>query len=181
MSTRLPSQLSISLVPSASFDLTESANPAETPSLSPSLHPSLPIQPSTSQYPSSSHCQAPSLEPSATYRTTLAIRVVAADLSASASALKSNQQIFGSDNFSLLSQIEACSYENLAFLLFKGTALTGKIVSNGIREVAMSKDASETSAALLESIVYAATGTKYGNLGSQFDNVLFCLPPAAIL
>ena len=121
-------------------------------------------------------------ESTVVYRTVLTIRVNAADLSTTVPTSKLTEKIYGSNlGFSLRSQYEACSLGKLVFIPFEGATKTGEEISNGIGEVNITNNANGTSAILFTQVVESATTKKYGDLGSQFDNVIFCLPPETVV
>jgi hypothetical protein len=100
----------------------------------------------------------------------LAVRVIASDASTTSSESAISDAWFGTsgDAVNFKSQFEACSYNKLQI----DPANTNG-VSNGVTTVTISNTVSGTDRDVIE---YAARSA-LGNLSSQFDHVMLCLPP----
>ena len=109
----------------------------------------------------------------------LAIRVVAADASTSASTDELSDSWYGTygDPVNLKSQYAACSYGALQCNAAEKTTSSGVTVSNGVYEVSISNTVSGASDGVIRDAVVAAGDAALGNMESQFDHVMLCLPP----
>jgi len=109
----------------------------------------------------------------------LAIRVVAADASTTASEAEISDSWFGTngDPVNLRSQYFACSYGALEVNAASKTTTTGVNVANGVHEVTISNTVSGASDGVIRNAVVAAGDAALGTMQSQFDHVMLCLPP----
>jgi hypothetical protein len=104
----------------------------------------------------------------------LAVRVIASDASTTSSESAISDAWFGTsgDAVNFKSQYEACSYDKLQI----NPANTNG-VSNGVTTVNILNDVSGTSDSSIRTAVVNAAIASLGNLSSQFDHVMLCLPP----
>ncbi|KAL7449014.1 hypothetical protein ACHAWC_001121, partial [Mediolabrus comicus] len=109
----------------------------------------------------------------------LAIRVVAADTSTTASEDEISDSWFGTygDPVNLKSQYAACSYDALQCNAASKTTTSGVAVSNGVYEVTIGNTVSGAADSTIRDAVVAAGNSALGNMQSQFDHVMLCLPP----
>ncbi len=109
----------------------------------------------------------------------LAIRVVAADASTTASLTAISDSWFGTsgDPVNLKSQYTACSYGALTCNAASKTTSTGVAVTNGVHEVTISNTVSGVENGIIRDAVVAAGNSALGTMQSQFDHVMLCLPP----
>ena len=108
---------------------------------------------------------------------TLVVRVIAkngAEPTADISQLRSD--VF-EDRLCLKSQYEACSHGRLKIEPFHGTTATGQEVNGGVVNVKISIDPSDGNRDKLETKARERATEIYGELSSQFDLVMFCIPP----
>jgi hypothetical protein len=109
----------------------------------------------------------------------LAIRVIAADATTSASLVTIGDNWFGTsgDTVNLKSQYSACSYGALECNPASKTTSTGVAVTNGVYEVSITNTVSGADRFVVENAVVAAGNADLGNMRDQFDHVMLCLPP----
>lgn len=108
-------------------------------------------------------------------RTVLAIRVQALDISTTANEAKISDEIFGTsgDVFNLATGFSQCSYNVLNFVPTPDSRIGG----DGVYTVTLNENVSTlTDGELRQKVVDAATAN-LGNLSSQFNHVMLCLPP----
>jgi hypothetical protein len=108
----------------------------------------------------------------------LAIRVVAADASTSSSSAQISDSWFGTDGdgVNLRSQYAACSYGALTCNAASMTTSTGVDVTDGVYEVTISENVSGVERSVITNAVVTAGNAALGNMESQFDHVMLCLP-----
>ena len=104
----------------------------------------------------------------------LALRVVAADASTTSSEIDISNEIFGTngDVVNLKSQYAACSYNQLNFY-----PTTDNRVNNGVYTVTITNTVSGVSDGVIRNAVNSQATAELGDLPSQFDYVMQCLPP----
>lgn len=87
--------------------------------------------------------------------------------------------IFGTygNTISMRSQYLGCSHGKLDTVPFEGSTTTGYEVTNGIIEVSISEDYTGRTRYDAEEGLYNAAENLVGDLESQFDHVILCLPP----
>jgi hypothetical protein len=104
----------------------------------------------------------------------LAIRVVAADTQTTATEEQISDSWFGTygDPVNLKSQYAACSYDALQC----NAATTSSGVA-GVHEVTITNTVSGAADSTIRDAVVAAGNAALGNMESQFDHVMLCLPP----
>ena len=88
-------------------------------------------------------------------------------------------EIFGTygDPINLRSQYKACSFNQLDFQPFNGSSSSGQAVFNGVYSVNISNTVSGTADGTIRDAVVTAGNSALGNMQSQFDHVMLCLPP----
>jgi len=109
----------------------------------------------------------------------LAIRVKAADATTTASKAEISDSWFGTDGdaVNLKSQYAACSYGALTCNAASMTTSTGVDVTDGVYEVTISENVSGADNNVIRNAVVAAGDAALGDMESQFDHVMLCLPP----
>lgn len=107
-------------------------------------------------------------------KTMLAIRVVTPDSATTRNAPTTSDQIFGTsgDPLNLASQYKACSHNKLRFA---PTTVRGTI--GGVFTAYLDQNAIGTSDRTIRNAVTTQLNSIFGDLRSQFDHVLLCLPP----
>jgi hypothetical protein len=110
---------------------------------------------------------------------TLVIRVVGDGIEPVASRDQLYQDIFGSENVSLSSQMEKCSGGQIKIEPFSGKTSGGALSSyiEGVVEIRMSANPNGQSKETMENYANDAAGFVFGDLQEQFDLVMFILPP----
>lgn len=132
---------------------------------------------------------SPEIEPKVGEKTTLVVRITTNDYKYEPAVSKAAIKQFVYDNpVSLKGKYEECSYNKLKILPFEGTTKTDEVVSDGIVDVRLSKDQSNEVKRYLRnkngnvprgkmtSFARTAAAIALGDLESQFDFVMFCLP-----
>ncbi len=123
-----------------------------------------------------SHRRRTLVESSGTLKA-LVIRVIAqngAEPSASVDRLRSD--VF-EDKVCLKSQYAACSYGRLEIEAFSGTTTTGRRINGGVVEVKVNVNPSYGNRDQFEAAANKRAAEIYGDLASQFDLLLFSIPP----
>lgn len=107
-------------------------------------------------------------------RSVLAVRVVAPDISTTASAATISDEIFGTsgDAFNLKSGFSDCSYDVLNFL-----PTTDSRATNGVYTVTMTENIGALTNSELQNKVVNQLTAELGTLNTQFNHVMLCLPP----
>jgi hypothetical protein len=83
------------------------------------------------------------------------------------------------DKLCLKSQYEACSHGRLIIEPFHGTTETGRKISGGVVDVKISINPSNGNRDQLEANAKTRATEIYGDLASQFDLVMFSIPPGS--
>ena len=88
-------------------------------------------------------------------------------------------RIFGThgNSINMRSQYLGCSHDKLDFVPFEGSTQKGYHVTEGVIEVDIDKDFRGKSRYDAEDALEAAAASVVGDLQSQFDNVILCIPP----
>jgi hypothetical protein len=88
-------------------------------------------------------------------------------------------RIFGihGNSINMRSQYLGCSHGKLDFVPFEGSTESGYYVTDGVIEVEIDKDYRGFSRYDAEDALEAAAADIVGDLDSQFDNVILCVPP----
>lgn len=81
------------------------------------------------------------------------------------------------DKLCLKSQYKACSYGRLEIEPFIGTTKTGRKINGGVVDVKINVNPSDGNRDLLEADALIRATEIYGDLASQFDLVMFTIPP----
>ena len=112
----------------------------------------------------------------------LAIRVVANDATTTASLADISDNWYGTsgDTVNLKSQYSACSYGALECNPASKTTTNGPVVNNGVYQVTIGNSVTGVDRAVVEEAVVAAGNSDLGNMQSQFDHVMLCLPPGTL-
>jgi hypothetical protein len=114
------------------------------------------------------------IAPANTVATTLALRVQAPDSVPTVSADEIRRSVFGGDGdeVNLASQYDACSHGQHQFVAATGTNIVG-----GVMEVSVSIDAATSTWSDMMNAAQQVADQQLGGSVSQFDHVMFCLPP----
>jgi hypothetical protein len=116
-------------------------------------------------------------------KTVLVIRVKGGGASTTSNMATLSDNIFGTsgDSINLKSRYNECSYGDLKMEPFVGTTSKGVVIPAGSRagvvEVSISNTVSGRSDDTIREAVTTAATKLLGNLPSQFDHVMLCLPP----
>lgn len=107
-------------------------------------------------------------------REMLAVRIIAADASTTASEYDVSDNWFGTygDPLNLKSQYEACSYDKLKIKPADVGSGWAGVYTARIEELA-----NGASDSVIRNAAVAAVRSDLGNLESQFDHVMLCIPP----
>jgi len=113
------------------------------------------------------------------YRRVLAVRVRASDSITTASEAVLSDKIFGTsgDRSNLKERFATCSYGETQIIPYSGRTATGVTVSNGVYTVTISNRASRVDEGIIRDAALAALTQSLGDIASQFDHVMLCLPP----
>ncbi len=108
---------------------------------------------------------------------TLVVRVISKNgIEPTASIDQLRSDVFY-DKLCLKSQYEACSYGHLEITPFTGMTKTGKKIKGGVVDVRISVNPSDGNRDILEADAKKRATEIYGDLASQFDLVMFTIPP----
>ncbi len=109
-------------------------------------------------------------------RTVLAIRVVGNDVATTASAATISDEIFGTsgDVFNLKTGYTGCSFGTLNF-----NPTDDSRVADGVHTVVLNENIAGLTDAQLRDKVVAQGNADLGNMQSQYDHVMLCLPNIA--
>ena len=106
-------------------------------------------------------------------RSVLVVRVNALDRSMSNSTSAIVRSVFGTSNTnSLKERYETCSYGEV-----KIVPATGEGISDGVMTVTVGVSATNADNSVVRDAALAVLSGKFGNLATQFDHVVLCLPP----
>ena len=123
-----------------------------------------------------SHGRRTLVESSGTLKA-LVIRVIAMNgVEPSASVTRLRSDVF-EDRVCLKSQYAACSYGRLEIEAFSGTTTTGRQINGGVVEVKVNVNPSHGNRDQFEAAAKKRATEVYGDLASQFDLLLFSIPP----
>ena len=119
------------------------------------------------------------LAPSVDHRSVLAVRVKALDSTTTADLTTISDEVFGTlgDTCNLRERYDTCSYGAVLMDPFNGNATTGEPISNGVYQVNITVNVTGRTASDVQSNVTSALQVLLGNLPTQFDHVMVCLPP----
>jgi hypothetical protein len=117
----------------------------------------------------------------------LAVRLIAPDASTTANVADISDSIFGTtgDSINLKERYDTCSYGQLTFEGYEGTTgsqveIPGTDFAVGVVEVHINEGViGATNLTIREAAITAATAL-LGDLPSQFDHVMLCIPPGTI-
>jgi hypothetical protein len=112
-------------------------------------------------------------------RQVLAVRVIANDRSTTSSLSEMSDKIFGTnaDTINLVERYDSCSYGQLVMEPYRGTTEKGFNVEDGVVEVVIDMNVNGVNDGGVRDAARAAATDILGDLSSQFDHVMFCLPP----
>ena len=110
-----------------------------------------------------------------TAKTVLVVRIEADDASTSASASTISDDVFGtgSDKINLKERFETCSYGQVVI----EPASDSDHITDGVVEVTIPDTVSGASDSTIRNAAVNAATTLLGDLPSQFDHVMLCIPP----
>merc|ERR1711862_329114 len=83
----------------------------------------------------------------------------------------------GEEKKSVKNQYNKCSSKKFNLVPFKGKTKTGVKVKNGVGEVNLSINIKNNDKSDVEWEILKASREKYGDLPSQFDHIIICMPP----
>jgi hypothetical protein len=110
---------------------------------------------------------------------TLVVRVISKNgVGPSANTQKLRSDVF-EDRLCLKSQYEACSHGRLQIEPFGGITETGRSINGGVVQVQINMDPSYGNRDQLEAMANERATELYGDLRSQFDLVMFSMPPGS--
>lgn len=109
----------------------------------------------------------------------LVVRVVANGIKTTTAPSAYFDEVFGTGAgaVTLRERIDSCSYGELRMDPFAGITTTGYDISTGVIEVYVDINPSESTAYQVRALVIQALQAELGDLATQFDHVMFCLPP----
>jgi hypothetical protein len=114
----------------------------------------------------------------------LAIRIKGKDISTTSSMVEISNAIFGTggDQINLKERYASCSYGQLQMEPYSGTTKSGYSIPEngnavGVVEVVINKKVKGATDSSIENAAFNAATALLGNLKSQFDHVMLCLPP----
>jgi len=112
-------------------------------------------------------------------RRVLAVRVRASDSVTTASDAVLSDKIFGTngDSNNLRERFATCSYGETQMIPFNGRTRTGVSILNGVYSVAINRRVTSVEEGVIRDAVSDALTRELGDLPSQFDHVMLCLPP----
>ena len=117
-------------------------------------------------------------------RRVLAIRVEALDSNTTSSEVEISNKVFGTsgDKINLSERFNSCSYGELQVLPFSGHTNTGFYINEtsdnvGVVTVSINETVTGRNHGAIRNAAEVAAIELLGDLESQFDHVMFCLPP----
>jgi hypothetical protein len=113
-------------------------------------------------------------------RKVLAVRIIAKDSATSSSVVTMGNEIFGSsgkDVVNLRERFQTCSYGAMLMEPFEGTTTTGQTIAGGVIDIGVDTYVIGASNRNVENAAVTALTALLGDLPSQFDHVMLCLPP----
>lgn len=115
-------------------------------------------------------------------RLVLAVRVVATDSSPNSTLAQIRNFIFGTsgDVVNLKERFQSCSYGELLMDPYNGTTVKGRIVTTGAYQVSVAASARGVEERTLVNAAISQLNAQLGDLPSQFDHVMFCIPPGTV-
>jgi hypothetical protein len=120
-----------------------------------------------------------SLTQVADVRTVLAVRIRANDSTTSSSVATIGNEIFGNsgDVVNLKERFQTCSYDEMLMEPFEGTTATGETVTGGVVDIQVNTNVNGQDDGDVKDATVAALTERFGDLPSQFDHVMLCIPP----
>jgi hypothetical protein len=112
-------------------------------------------------------------------RNVLAVRLTANNSSPVSILDKIGDKIFGTDGdeVNLVERFDSCSFGQLVMQPYEGVTNYGESISNGVIEVAIDMNVKGVNDNEVFSEAARVAADRLGYLQSQFDHVMFCLPP----
>jgi len=112
-------------------------------------------------------------------RRVLAVRVRASDAETTPSAGVLSDKVFGTygDTSNLRERFATCSYGETQMIPFNGRTRTGVSISNGVYSVTINRRVRGVDEGIIRDAVTEVLSRELGDLPSQFDHVMLCLPP----
>ena len=112
-------------------------------------------------------------------RVVLAVRIVANDSTTTSSVDTIADKMFGqaANQINLVERYRSCSFGELLMRPYNGTTLTGTTIKNGVYELKIPINVTGVVNTIVRDQVEVALRQELGNLTSQFDHVMLCIPP----
>lgn len=109
----------------------------------------------------------------------LAVRIVAPDSTTTASLDTISDKVFGTsgDPINLSERYKSCSYGEVIMKPYSSTTTTGKTIRNGVYQITITTNVVGVKNTVVRDQVEAVLTQELGNLPSQFDHILLCVPP----
>lgn len=111
-------------------------------------------------------------------KSTLVVRVNGDGVTPTSSLAELRNNVY-TDTLNLKTQYALCSYNKMTIVPFDGTTSSGQAITDGAVEISISRNPNGSSNSQMEIGAKAAAASELGNLGNQFDLVLFCQPPGS--
>jgi hypothetical protein len=108
----------------------------------------------------------------------LAVRVRSNDSVSAATTAVLSDKVFGTrgDTINLSERYATCSYGELNMVPYVGTTTTGVSIAEGTYEARINLNVRNMDEAVVREEAIRVLTTQLGNLASQFDHVMICLP-----
>ncbi len=115
-------------------------------------------------------------------RLVLAVRVEANDSTTNSSSATIADKVFGisGDASNLSERYESCSYGEVLMKPFVGTTTTGISIQNGVFQITIPDNVLGVQNVGVRNSVVQALTQQLGDLPSQFDHVMLCLPHGTV-
>lgn len=119
------------------------------------------------------------LAPQVDARKILAVRIQANDSTTASSVATIGDEIFGNngDVVNLRERFQTCSYGEMLMEPFEGTTTTGEIITGGVVNIVVDTNVNGADDGDVKDAAVAALTERFGDLPSQFDHVMLCIPP----
>lgn len=111
--------------------------------------------------------------------TVLAVRIRAKDFTTVSPTWEISDKIFGTsgDRNNLSERYDTCSFGELTMSPFIGETDTGVFIANGVYEIGIDMNVKDIDDGLVREEAARVLEDQLGDLPSQFDHVMLCLPP----
>ena len=105
--------------------------------------------------------------------------MVATDKSTTSTLDQIRNFVFGTlgDAVNLKERFQRCSYGQTVIKPYNGTTQLGRIVPNGVYQVNITTPITGQYEVTIENAVVLKLKAGLGDLASQFDHIMYCLPP----